>query len=156
VALEALKGEKTLQELATIYAVHPNMIALWKKQLVERASMIFEKEGKDKEAEAAERTQDELFRQIGQLQVENEFLKKLQTAVWERTEAIEPEHPELSIGRQCELLGVSRSTFYYRPEEAIARYGVPGIFNTVKGVSSPLMRFSQSWKPMEYRSVWIV
>jgi len=76
VALEALKGEKTLQELATIYATHPDMIALWKKQLVERASMIFEKEGKDKEAEAAERTQDELFRQIGQLQVENEFLKK--------------------------------------------------------------------------------
>ena len=48
VALEALKGEKTLQELATIYAVHPNMIALWKKQLVERASMIFEKEGRIK------------------------------------------------------------------------------------------------------------
>jgi len=65
--------------LATIYAVHPNMIALWKKQLVERASMIFEKEGKDKEAEAAERTQDELFRQIGQLQVDNEFLKRKTT-----------------------------------------------------------------------------
>lgn len=65
--------------MATIYAVHPNMIALWKKQLVERASMIFEKEGKDKEAEAAERTQDELFRQIGQLQVDNEFLKRKTT-----------------------------------------------------------------------------
>jgi len=38
--------------------------------------MIFEKEGKDKEAEATERRQDELYKQIGQLQVENEFLKK--------------------------------------------------------------------------------
>jgi putative transposase len=90
VASEALKGEKTLQELATIYAIHPNMIALWKKQLVERAFMIYEKEEKDKEAEA-----------------------------------VEPAHPVLSIGRQCELLGVSRSTFYYRPKEEKEEPDVP-------------------------------
>ncbi len=76
VALEALKGEKTLQELAVTYAVHPNMVALWKKQILEHATVLFEKEGKDKDAEDAERKQDELFKQIGQLQVENEFLKK--------------------------------------------------------------------------------
>lgn len=76
VALEALKGEKTLQELAVTYAVHPNMIALWKKQILEHASALFEKEGKDKDAEDAERKKDELYKQIGQLQVENEFLKK--------------------------------------------------------------------------------
>ena len=67
---------KTIQELSTLHGVHPNMIALWKKQLLESAEMIFEKTGKDKDAEAAERKQDELFRQIGQLQVENDFLKK--------------------------------------------------------------------------------
>jgi transposase len=76
VALEALKGEKTLQELAVTYAVHPNMIALWKKQILERASALFEKEGKDKDAEDVERKQGELYKQIGQLQVENEYLKK--------------------------------------------------------------------------------
>jgi transposase-like protein len=76
VALEALKGEKTLQELAITYAVHPNMIALWKKQILEHASMLFEKEGKDKDAEDIERKQGELYKQIGQLQVENEYLKK--------------------------------------------------------------------------------
>ena len=76
VSVEALKGEKTLQELAIIYSVHPNMIALWKKQLTENASTLFEKEGKDKATEEAERQKDELFKQIGQLQVENEFLKK--------------------------------------------------------------------------------
>jgi transposase-like protein len=76
VALEALKGEKTLQELANTYSVHPNMIALWKKQLLEHASVLFEKEGKDKAQEEATRQKDELYKQIGQLQVENEFLKK--------------------------------------------------------------------------------
>lgn len=76
VALEAVRGEKTIQEIATAYAVHPNLVSLWKKQLLESAGKIFEKEGKDKAAEEAERKQDQLFRQIGQLQVENEFLKK--------------------------------------------------------------------------------
>lgn len=76
VALEAIRGEKTLQEIAAAYAVHPNLVSQWKKQLLESAGKLFEKEGKDKTAEEAERKQDELFKQIGQLQVENEFLKK--------------------------------------------------------------------------------
>jgi len=76
VALEAVRGEKTIQEIATAYAVHPNLASLWKKQLLESAGKLFEKEGKDKTAEEAERKQDQLFRQIGQLQVENEFKKK--------------------------------------------------------------------------------
>ena len=61
VALEALKGEKTLQELAVTYAVHPNMVALWKKQILEHATVLFEKEGKDKDAEDAERKQDDPY-----------------------------------------------------------------------------------------------
>jgi len=76
VAIEAMRGEKTLQELAIAYGVHPNMIALWKRQLLDSAEQVFEKAGKDKDAEATEKKQDELFKQIGQLQVENEFLKK--------------------------------------------------------------------------------
>jgi transposase len=76
VALEAVKGEKTIQDIAMLYQVHPNLVALWKKQLLEHAMVLFEKEGKDKEAEEAARKEEELYRQIGQLQVENEFLKK--------------------------------------------------------------------------------
>lgn len=76
VALEAIKGEKTMQELAITYSVHPNMIALWKRQVLENAAALFEKEGKNKANEEASREKDELFRQIGQLQVENEYLKK--------------------------------------------------------------------------------
>lgn len=76
VALEALRGERTIQEIAAAYAVHPNLVSVWKKQVIESAGKLFEKEGKDKEAVATAAKQDELFRQIGQLQVENDFLKK--------------------------------------------------------------------------------
>lgn len=77
VAIEAMKGEKTLQELALQFEVHPNMIAQWKRQLIEQAAGLFEKAGKgNAEAEAAEYKTDQLFRQIGQLQVENDYLKK--------------------------------------------------------------------------------
>jgi len=77
VAIEAMKGEKTLQELALQFEVHPNMIAQWKRQLIEQAAQLFEKAGKgNAEAEAAVYKTDQLFRQIGQLQVENDYLKK--------------------------------------------------------------------------------
>lgn len=90
----------------------------WKKQLLESAGKLFEKEGKDKAAEAAERKEDELFKQIGQLQVENEFLKKVQATIRERAKVVEPDHPALSISRQCELLEISRTAYYYEPLEA--------------------------------------
>ncbi len=53
VALEAIKGEKTIQELATLYSVHPNLVALWKKQLEENALELFDRSQKNKEKEAA-------------------------------------------------------------------------------------------------------
>ena len=43
VAIEAIKGEKTIQELSTVYGVHPNLIALWKKQLTDNAPQLFDK-----------------------------------------------------------------------------------------------------------------
>lgn len=77
VAIEAMKGEKTLQEIATQYEVHPNLIAQWKKQLISMAAKLFEKAGKDdSDAEEAEQKTRDLFAQIGQLQVENTYLKK--------------------------------------------------------------------------------
>jgi len=118
VALEAIGGEKTVQEIATSYAVHPNLVSVWKKQLLESAGTIFEKEGKDKEVQAAERRQEELYKQIGQLQVENESLKNAQEIVRDRAVAVDPDHPKLSISRQCELLGISRSAYYYAPRES--------------------------------------
>ena len=76
-ALEALRGEKTIQELAQIHNVHPNMITRWKKQLLESASDIFANKKKaEKEKEDSDKKLENLYNQIGILQVEKEFLKK--------------------------------------------------------------------------------
>jgi len=75
VALEAVKGEKTLVELAGIYGVHPNQINKWKKRLVERLPELFS-DHTEKAAKESEEVQGELYKQIGQLKVELDWLKK--------------------------------------------------------------------------------
>jgi transposase-like protein len=73
IALDALRGGKTLQEIAIASGVHPNLVRQWKAPLLENAVSIFEKPGKETSAEAeAGRVKDELYLQAGKLQVESE------------------------------------------------------------------------------------
>jgi transposase-like protein len=75
VALAAIRGDKTLSELAQVFEVHPNLIQLWKKKLLVDVAGIFA-ERKDRKAADAEALEAELYKQIGQLKVEVDFLKK--------------------------------------------------------------------------------
>jgi transposase-like protein len=75
VALEAVKGEKTMAQLSSEYGVHVNQIGQWQKRLLQELPDVFSERRRKKEDEAEEMTA-ELYRQIGQLKVELEWLKK--------------------------------------------------------------------------------
>jgi len=75
VALEAAKGEKTLAQLAGEYGVHPNQIGQWRKKLLKELPALFSSNGSRQENDRDE-LEAELYRQIGQLKVELEWLKK--------------------------------------------------------------------------------
>jgi len=75
VALEALKGERTVSELAVTYGVHPTMVHQWKKVLLEGAAGVFERGGKTA-PDVDEDTVRDLHAKIGELAVANDFLSR--------------------------------------------------------------------------------
>ena len=76
VAIEAIKGEKTINEIASIYEVHPNQVSLWKKQALEKLPEAMA-DGRTKQARNSKPIDEEkLHQKIGQQAVEIDFLKK--------------------------------------------------------------------------------
>ena len=84
VALEALTGEKTTQELAQIYKIHPAMITAWKRQLIKGSASIFDK---THEKDDANVDVELLYKKIGQLEVEKDFLATRQGVISHLTKA---------------------------------------------------------------------
>src|ERR1700719_4240896 len=76
VALAAVRGDRTIAELASEFGVHPNQIYNWKKQLLDGAASVFEGGGPAAEGTSNEAQVDVLYRQIGQWKVENDFLAR--------------------------------------------------------------------------------
>jgi len=75
VALEVIKSQKTISQIASEFDVHPNQATQWKKKVLEEIPNIFSRKRK-REQKASEELQEELYRQIGKLKVELDWLKK--------------------------------------------------------------------------------
>jgi len=112
VAMEAISGRKTIQEIAADHAIHPIQVSQWKRQLLDGASELFSRGKNTKDKEEGQAKEAELFQQIGRLQMELDWLKKSLSCsdAREMRKLVEHDHPELSVSRQCALLGLARST----------------------------------------------
>lgn len=75
VAFEALKGTKTLAELSSEFGVHASQITTWKKELADAIPGIFASKG-DPEEKSKDKLIEELYKRIGQIEMENNWLKK--------------------------------------------------------------------------------
>ena len=114
VALEALAGDQTMAELAAKHNLHPNVIAQWKRQARESLPEVFARKTSRIAAEQEAEVKT-LHAKIGQLAAENDFLvSRLRSLSRDRRQAmIGAHHPRLSVVRQCTLVALSRSTYYY-------------------------------------------
>jgi len=125
--LEVLEGEKTVNEIASAYGVIPLSLRNWKKQFLENMSLAFDKstvvkEYKD-EIETLQYEKDAIAKKLGETIVEKDFLvEKLKSLVSskERRVLIDTEL-NISLNKQCKLLQVSKSSFYYTPTKPFSR-----------------------------------
>lgn len=119
IVLELLKEDQTINQLATKYQITAKSIQNWKKQFLENAAIAFEpakavSEYKD-QIKSKEDEINELHRQLGKAAVRAEFAeKKLKSLdLCNKKALIESKHTELSILEQCDILSLSRSSYYY-------------------------------------------
>ncbi|HCF1988424.1 IS3-like element ISPpu29 family transposase [Pseudomonas aeruginosa] len=125
VGLEAVRGVKTITEIAQAYGVHPQLVGQWKKEILESAGALFETKRGPKPAEDKS-GEERLYGEIGRLKMENDWLKKKfgSVSLDARVGWVDGAD-KLSLSRQCELAEVPRATVYRRltakvPEEACA------------------------------------
>ncbi|MBS1084490.1 IS3 family transposase [Gluconobacter kondonii] len=116
VALEAIRGELTLAELASKHGVHQTMIAQWKRQAVEGMAATFSGKAVS-EPPVSPADVEKLHAKIGELLVERGFFTRCLCSVGrdQRRQMIDLKRPRLSVVRQCTLLQLNRSGVYYRP-----------------------------------------
>ena len=75
VAIEAIKNQRTVAQIASEYGVHPNQVSQWKKQVLDQLPDLFTNQ-RSKSTTDSDQLVDELYRQIGQLKVELDWLQK--------------------------------------------------------------------------------
>jgi len=124
VALAAIRQEKTLSQLSAQFKVHPVAIARWKAHLLDQAAEVFIDGRTQKPSD--DPTVEEFDQEIGRLKIELDGVKKNlkhssennHHSTERKRHAIDPDHPQLSRVRQCQLLHLPRSTYYYEPVAA--------------------------------------
>ena len=122
VAPEALRGDKTIQEIATRHKVHPDQVSAWKQRAVEGMKEVFTKGA---ERERGEPRGGDPGPACEDRRVDGGagfFGKRAQVVSREkRRTMIRRDHPELSLSRQCRLLSISRSSVYNTPQDESAQ-----------------------------------
>lgn len=111
--MEAIKGAKTVQQIAAENNLHPVQVTQWKTQMLESARGVFAR-GRDQSAEqeSSEKEKERLERKVGQLVVEVDWLQEKCRELGDRSmrkAIVEREGCALSVRRQCELLAVNRN-----------------------------------------------
>lgn len=116
VCREAIKEQQTIEALSKKYDLHPTQINTWKREFLSNSSAVFEK---DQQAVTDDKGLIQaLYAQIGEQKVAIDFIKKIavETAGM-RMQMVDKQYTGLSIVKQCELLQISRSGFYYQPAQ---------------------------------------
>jgi putative transposase len=120
VVLELLQGEKTINQIATKYDVTVKSIQNWKKKFLENASLAFDVSGATKaykdEIEKLKCENDALAKKLGKTTIEKDWLEgKLKSLdLSSKKGLIDSKLKTISVMRQCELLSISRSSYYYK------------------------------------------
>lgn len=120
--IEVLKGDRTINEIASVHNVIPKNLINWKTTFLANAEMAMEpsKAVKEYKDEIAKKEQEieVLQKTVGKITVERDWLegKLVSLGSSDHIELIEPKLETLSISRQCELLKVNRSSLYYEPK----------------------------------------
>lgn len=76
VAIEAIKEQKTAAEIAAIYEISPMQVSTWKKEFIESSFKVFENKRVARLEKKNEEQMDVLYKKVGQLEIERDFLKK--------------------------------------------------------------------------------
>ena len=122
VVLELLSGDSTLNQIASKYEITPQSLLSWKKQFLENASQAFESSKMSseykKEIDELERQNDQLAKTLGKVTVERDWaVGKLSSLdLLSKKSLIDTQAQELSLSKQCNILGISRASLYYKPK----------------------------------------
>lgn len=118
--LETIRGERTINEIASENNIHPNMLSKWKREAEENLYTLFQ-DNSARERKAQKDRENEieiLYAQIGKLAAQNEWLKKnlvSELSVSERRLLVDTDGSSLPVTEQAQLLDISRSGLYYTP-----------------------------------------